>query len=202
MTSNNEENNQSKMAMVDDLWRQCAAWLTQCKVIPPDHKANLADSEIRVLALTLRDGVLLCNLLNFIDPGALDMKDFNRKPQMAQVCDCPFSTSYNSVYMFDQQFSSLLSMKKSLVFTSIWMNWMEILNSNIQQFDFVSILFVWLNWIWMTMRSTENETNWMKWKTKRQPDVHCHFCIWLVFPFVFSSFHLFYFFFIEFRNAF
>lgn len=72
--------------MADELWRQCAAWLTRCKVIPPDHKANLPDSEIRVLALTLRDGVLLCNLLNFIDPNALDTKDFNRKPQMAQVC--------------------------------------------------------------------------------------------------------------------
>lgn len=72
--------------MADDLWRHCAAWLTKCKVIPSDHKANAPDSEIRVLALTLRDGVLLCNLLNFIDPNALDMKDFNRKPQMAQVC--------------------------------------------------------------------------------------------------------------------
>lgn len=74
------------MAMADDLWRECAAWLTRCNVIPPDHKANGPDSEIRVLALTLRDGVLLCNLLNFIDANALDMKDFNRKPQMAQVC--------------------------------------------------------------------------------------------------------------------
>lgn len=73
------------MSVADDLWRECASWLTRCKVIPPDHKANLPDSEIRVLALTLRDGVLLCNLLNFIDPNALDMKDFNRKPQMAQV---------------------------------------------------------------------------------------------------------------------
>lgn len=73
------------MSLGDDLWRECASWLTRCKVIPSDHKANLPESEIRVLALTLRDGVLLCNLLNFIDPNALDMKDFNRKPQMAQV---------------------------------------------------------------------------------------------------------------------
>lgn len=69
----------------DDLWRECAVWLTRCKAIPADHKANWPDSEIRVLALTLRDGVILCNLLNLIDPNALDMKDFNRKPQMAQV---------------------------------------------------------------------------------------------------------------------
>lgn len=47
--------------------------------------ANWPDSEIKVLAITLRDGVLLCNLLNFLDANALD-RDFNRKPQMAQVC--------------------------------------------------------------------------------------------------------------------
>lgn len=66
------------------LWRECAAWLTRCKVIPIEHKANANESEIRVLALTLRDGVLLCNLVNFLDPKA--GLDFNRKPQMAQVC--------------------------------------------------------------------------------------------------------------------
>lgn len=76
--------------MAEDLWRECSAWLTRCKVIPPDHKANWADSEIRVLALTLRDGVLLCNLINFLDLNALDMKDFNRKPQMAQVIYYPY----------------------------------------------------------------------------------------------------------------
>lgn len=69
----------------DDLWRECAAWLTRCKAIPPDHKANGQDTEIRVLALTLRDGVILCNLLHSIDANALDLKDLNRKPQMAQV---------------------------------------------------------------------------------------------------------------------
>lgn len=69
----------------DDLWRECTEWLTKCKAIPADHKANWPESEIRVLALTLRDGVILCNLLHSIDSNALDMKDLNRKPQMAQV---------------------------------------------------------------------------------------------------------------------
>lgn len=73
------------MAMANDLWRECAAWLTRCQVIPPEHKANWPDSQIEVLAKTLRDGVLLCNLLNFLDASTLDMRDFNRKPQMAQV---------------------------------------------------------------------------------------------------------------------
>uniref|UniRef100_A0A6B2EJZ5 Putative rho guanine nucleotide exchange factor vav3 n=1 Tax=Phlebotomus kandelakii TaxID=1109342 RepID=A0A6B2EJZ5_9DIPT len=76
------------MAMADDLWKSCLSWLIQCRVIPSDHKAAWPDSEIKVLALTLRDGVILCNLINFLDPNALDMKDFHRKPQMAQFLCC------------------------------------------------------------------------------------------------------------------
>ncbi|XP_055698725.1 protein vav isoform X1 [Phlebotomus papatasi] len=76
------------MAMADDLWKSCLSWLIQCRVVPSDHKAAWADSEIKVLALTLRDGVILCNLINFLDPNALDMKDFHRKPQMAQFLCC------------------------------------------------------------------------------------------------------------------
>jgi hypothetical protein len=26
------------MALPDDLWRECAAWLTRCKIIPVDHR--------------------------------------------------------------------------------------------------------------------------------------------------------------------
>lgn len=71
--------------MADDLWRECAAWLTRCKIIPADHKANQPDSEIKTLAAILRDGVLLCNLVNFLDSSAFEIRDFNRKPQMAHV---------------------------------------------------------------------------------------------------------------------
>lgn len=76
------------MAMANDLWRECVNWLTRCKILPIDHKANWPVSEIRVLALTLRDGVLLCNLLLFLDPTSMDKGDFNRKPQMAQFLCC------------------------------------------------------------------------------------------------------------------
>uniref|UniRef100_A0A1Q3G400 Putative rho guanine nucleotide exchange factor vav3 n=2 Tax=Culex tarsalis TaxID=7177 RepID=A0A1Q3G400_CULTA len=71
------------MALMDELWRECAAWLTRCGIIPADHIANQPESEIKTLAAILRDGVLLCNLLNFLDPQSFDMRDFNRKPQMA-----------------------------------------------------------------------------------------------------------------------
>uniref|UniRef100_A0A336LIL2 CSON005630 protein n=1 Tax=Culicoides sonorensis TaxID=179676 RepID=A0A336LIL2_CULSO len=71
------------MATNEGLWRSCTEWLTKCKVIPPEHKANAADSEIKVLAMVLRDGVLLCTLLTVLDRN-LELKPFHRKPQMAQ----------------------------------------------------------------------------------------------------------------------
>lgn len=69
----------------EDLWRECASWLTRCGLLRPDHKANWETSTIHDLAYTLRDGVLLCNLLNVLHPGCIDMKEVNQRPQMAQV---------------------------------------------------------------------------------------------------------------------
>lgn len=70
--------------MANDLWRECSSWLTRCGVLRPDHKANWPEATLSDLAYTLRDGVLLCNLLNTLEPGCFDMKDVNQKPQMAQ----------------------------------------------------------------------------------------------------------------------
>ncbi|KAH8397550.1 hypothetical protein KR222_009830 [Zaprionus bogoriensis] len=75
-------------AVNGDLWRECVAWLVRCKVIPADHKAALPDAEIRILAMTLRDGVLLCNLVIHLDASSMDAREFNRKPQMAQFLCC------------------------------------------------------------------------------------------------------------------
>ncbi|CAB3259278.1 unnamed protein product [Arctia plantaginis] len=68
----------------EDLWHECASWLTRCGLLRPDHKANWENSSIHDLAYTLRDGVLLCNLLNVLHPSCIDMKDVNQRPQMAQ----------------------------------------------------------------------------------------------------------------------
>lgn len=70
----------------EDLCRECVTWLIRCNAIPADHKVASYDSKIRVLlAMTLRDGVILCSLLHKIDPSAFDNKEFSRKPQMARV---------------------------------------------------------------------------------------------------------------------
>ena len=74
------------MASGSESWKECAKWLTRNEVLREDHKANWPDASCSDLAYTLRDGVLLCNLLNTLDPGCIDMKDVNLKPQMAQVC--------------------------------------------------------------------------------------------------------------------
>lgn len=65
-------------------WQECASWLTRCGALRADHKANWPSATPFDLAYTLRDGVLLCNLVNTIEPGCIDTKDVNQKPQMAQ----------------------------------------------------------------------------------------------------------------------
>ncbi|KAJ3641351.1 hypothetical protein Zmor_027862 [Zophobas morio] len=68
----------------DELWKECAKWLTRWGMLRSDHRANWPDACIADLANILRDGVLLCKLLNKVDPGCIDMKDVNLKPTMAQ----------------------------------------------------------------------------------------------------------------------
>lgn len=75
------------MAAVEEfLWRECFVWLKALKLLPNTNSFEL--SEIHQLATVLRDGVLICNLLRYLDPE-LDLKDFNKKPQMAQVIKLP-----------------------------------------------------------------------------------------------------------------
>ncbi|XP_044262006.1 protein vav isoform X2 [Tribolium madens] len=68
----------------DELWKECAKWLTRWGMLRTDHRANWPDACIADLANILRDGVLLCKLLNKISPGCIDMKNVNLKPAMAQ----------------------------------------------------------------------------------------------------------------------
>lgn len=69
----------------EELWRECATWLTKLNVLRNDHRVNTLNASIVDLANTLRDGVVLCILLNKLDANCLDMKDVNMKPVSAQV---------------------------------------------------------------------------------------------------------------------
>ena len=79
--------------MADLLWKECADWLVRCQVIRPDHRVKWDTSNTIDLAHTLRDGVLLCHLLNSFIPGCIDLKEINLRPQMSQVCDFTVFTS-------------------------------------------------------------------------------------------------------------
>lgn len=71
--------------MAADEWRMCVDWLVRCKILPDDHRAKREDAQAFDLAQALRDGVLLCHLLNNLKPNCIDGKDFNPRPQLSQV---------------------------------------------------------------------------------------------------------------------
>lgn len=65
-------------------WRQCANWLINCKVLPPNHRVTWDNAQVCDLAWALRDGVLLCQLLNNLQPHSINLKEINLRPQMSQ----------------------------------------------------------------------------------------------------------------------
>ncbi|XP_075947675.1 proto-oncogene vav isoform X1 [Anarhichas minor] len=67
-----------------ELWRQCAMWLIDCRVLPENHRVTLESAQVCDLAQVLRDGVLLCQLLNNLLPQAVNLREINLRPQMSQ----------------------------------------------------------------------------------------------------------------------
>ncbi|XP_067394438.1 guanine nucleotide exchange factor VAV3 isoform X3 [Emydura macquarii macquarii] len=65
-------------------WKQCAQWLIHCKVLPPNHRVTWPTAQVFDLAQTLRDGVLLCQLLNNLRSLSINLKEINLRPQMSQ----------------------------------------------------------------------------------------------------------------------
>uniref|UniRef100_A0A452HGH6 Uncharacterized protein n=1 Tax=Gopherus agassizii TaxID=38772 RepID=A0A452HGH6_9SAUR len=70
-----------------ELWKQCASWLIQCRVLPPNHRVTWPSAQVCELAQALRDGVLLCQLLNNLMPHAVNLREINLRPQMSQVIE-------------------------------------------------------------------------------------------------------------------
>ena len=105
-----------------ELWRQCAVWLIDCRVLPDNHRVTWEGAQVNQLCPTnshtctwththtlsllgplglilcvyvlfqvcdlaqaLRDGVLLCQLLNNLLHQAVNLREINLRPQMSQV---------------------------------------------------------------------------------------------------------------------
>ncbi|XP_062376631.1 guanine nucleotide exchange factor VAV3-like isoform X2 [Sardina pilchardus] len=93
-----------------EYWRQCASWLIHCKVLPPTHRVTWESAQVFDLAQTLRDGVLLCQLLNNLRPQSINLKEINLRPQMSQfLC-------LKNIRTFLIACSEIFGMKKSDLF--------------------------------------------------------------------------------------
>ena len=58
----------------------------RCGVVGREHRVVGAGASVQDLVHVLKDGVLLCILLNRLQPKAVNTKDFSQRPQMSQVC--------------------------------------------------------------------------------------------------------------------
>ncbi|XP_026057192.1 guanine nucleotide exchange factor VAV3-like [Carassius auratus] len=91
-------------------WRQCALWLINCRVLPPNHRVTWESAQVFDLAQTLRDGVLLCQLLNNLRPQSINLREINLRPQMSQfLC-------LKNIRTFLHACSEIFGMKKSELF--------------------------------------------------------------------------------------
>ncbi|KRZ76093.1 Guanine nucleotide exchange factor VAV2 [Trichinella papuae] len=68
----------------NELWRQCAAWFTRCGVLDENRRALFPKATLLDFAQALRDGVLLCQLVNRLHKDSVDMNVVNLRPQLSQ----------------------------------------------------------------------------------------------------------------------
>uniref|UniRef100_A0A669AXE6 Osteoclast-stimulating factor 1 n=1 Tax=Oreochromis niloticus TaxID=8128 RepID=A0A669AXE6_ORENI len=115
-----------------ELWRQCAMWLIDCRVLPENHRVTLEGAQVCDLAQALRDGVLLCQLLNNLLPQAVNLREINLRPQMSQflclknirtflgVCQDKFHLKKNELFeafdLFDVRDFGKVSPRRNLSF--------------------------------------------------------------------------------------
>ncbi|XP_049454673.1 guanine nucleotide exchange factor VAV3-like isoform X3 [Epinephelus fuscoguttatus] len=93
-----------------EYWRQCAMWLIGCNVLPANHRVTADTAQVFDLAQTLRDGVLLCQLLNNLRCHTINLKEINLRPQMSQfLC-------LKNIRRFLMSCNEVFGMKKSDLF--------------------------------------------------------------------------------------
>lgn len=78
-------------------------WLISCNVLPVNHRVTSATAQVFDLAQTLRDGVLLCQLLNNLRAHTINLNEINLRPQMSQVHLPSYSPSPSLIFHFFSQ---------------------------------------------------------------------------------------------------
>lgn len=85
-------------------------WLISCNVLPANHRVTADTAQVFDLAQTLRDGVLLCQLLNNLRRHTINLKEINLRPQMSQfLC-------LKNIRTFLMSCNEVFGMKKSDLF--------------------------------------------------------------------------------------
>uniref|UniRef100_A0A8C6VV40 Vav 3 guanine nucleotide exchange factor b n=1 Tax=Nothobranchius furzeri TaxID=105023 RepID=A0A8C6VV40_NOTFU len=119
-----------------EYWRQCAMWLIGCNVLPANHRVTADSAQVFDLAQTLRDGVLLCQLLNNLKPQTINLKEINLRPQMSQfLCLKNIRTFLNSC-------CEVFGMKKNDLFDAFDLFDVRDFGKVRQRFVFFCIFFV------------------------------------------------------------
>ena len=67
----------------EEEWQMARRWLLNTRILPPNHRAADPNVTLFDLAQSLRDGVVICQIANFLQPNVV--RDVNMKPQMSQV---------------------------------------------------------------------------------------------------------------------
>lgn len=87
-------------------WKDCVKWLVSCGLVDPDHEMTKDSAEPVSLAKYLRDGVVICQLVNTINPGCIDMKEVNLRPQLSQFLSIKNIRSFLSACQSNFQLKS------------------------------------------------------------------------------------------------
>lgn len=94
--------------MSEPMWLQCLHWLKRLGLVPSDHKLFHPNATPDQLASLLRDGVILCLILNKLKPDTIDiLRDVKLRPQNSQyLC-------YANILLFQQKCQSEFKLRKS-----------------------------------------------------------------------------------------
>ena len=80
--------------MSDIDWKKCLDWIKRLNFLDADEPLLRNNLKIHDFAQCLRDGVVLCRLLNALAAGIVDLREFSQRPQMSEVKSSIFALQY------------------------------------------------------------------------------------------------------------